>query len=134
MNLTNEGLEFSHRNLGILYTKLGDYKKAEYYLLSSKKLAVKIAQPVERLESVKCLSNLYKAKGDYVKALQFSEEYILLNDSLFNTQAISKLTEMNSLYELRLKKKKSNCLIVKMKSSSSKFSFSNQGLSFNAIF
>lgn len=102
-NVDREGIVFSYNSLGSLYTKLGDYRKAETYLLSAQKLATEITQPLRKLENFKYLINLYKGKSDFVKALEYSEYYIALDDSIFNIQATGKMAEMNSLYELQNK-------------------------------
>jgi len=56
--------------LGILYTSLKDYVKAESYLLDAVEFANRVNMPVLQKWSLESMATLYKNKSDYKKALK----------------------------------------------------------------
>nr|MCU0386329.1 sensor histidine kinase [Flavihumibacter sp.] len=51
----------------------------------------------------KQLSEMYKSKGDFQKALQFHERFASLNDSIFNENKSKQMTEMSVKFETERK-------------------------------
>lgn len=103
---------YSKKSLGQGYYKMGEYDTAEKYLTEVYDYAFNI-DDFETLEiSSNLLSELFKAKGQYKKALNFRNENQTIKDSLLNVSIVEKITEANAKYETEKKEKE----IVQLKS------------------
>lgn len=89
--------------LGELYFSQVKYKKAEDYLLRAKLLAEEINSfDLEREVYVR-LKNLYAAQNKGQKALYYYDKYIAVKDSIFNTESMKHMQEMETRYQTREK-------------------------------
>lgn len=92
-------LPFIKLNLFDCYIALKDYdsalKAAEEALVTSRKTGAKNIEA----RSLKGLYRVYKAKGDYKRALSYVERSMNLNDSVFSTTSEEKLLRQKSDFE-----------------------------------
>ncbi|HRN41635.1 MAG TPA: tetratricopeptide repeat protein [Vicingus sp.] len=77
------------KNLGNTYLKLNNKKTAEKYFIESYTLAKQMGFPSTISSSSFALYEFYYAKNEYKKALNYFEEYVLMNDSI-NNETIQK--------------------------------------------
>lgn len=82
---------------------LKDYTKALVYCQHAYDIANEIDYVDNKRDACDCLSRAYKAKGDYVKALKYAQEYILLNDSVINDEKKQKTIELQSKFEFTVR-------------------------------
>jgi signal transduction histidine kinase len=92
-----------YNTLGRLYTRKGDYGKAEQSLARAGALLTEVALPVQQRDNYKLLAELSVARGDHKRATAYYDKFITLNDTLFNTRSATKIAEINSLYQLEKK-------------------------------
>ncbi|HMG90692.1 MAG TPA: tetratricopeptide repeat protein, partial [Chryseolinea sp.] len=102
-HMDRDGLVMTYNTLGGVLTKKKAFGEAERFLQRGHDLAVSVNTPVELSNNHKIFAELYKAMGDNRKAIQYYDEYIALNDSIFTRQSATKIAEMSALYELEKK-------------------------------
>lgn len=91
-------------DMGMMYLDgKHDYKKALTYCQNAYKIANEIDYVDNKRDACDCLSRAYKAKGDYVKALKYAQEFIALNDSVINDEKKQKTIEMQSKFEFTVR-------------------------------
>jgi tetratricopeptide (TPR) repeat protein/DNA-binding CsgD family transcriptional regulator len=95
----NDRLVESQISLGRTYILLHELDKAEKILLESLQKAKEINSKSYTRRAYSALSDLYEAKTDYKKALQFKNLYSTINDSLFNQESFQKVMDLNIKYE-----------------------------------
>jgi tetratricopeptide (TPR) repeat protein len=91
-------------NIGIIYTKLRDYDKALTYLEKSLKINQDNGEEGHSGNFL-ALSELYSARGDYKKALEYHRLYSKKRDKEFYDRSSKQVAEMHAKYE-SLKKEK----------------------------
>jgi signal transduction histidine kinase len=88
-----------YSTIGLIHHTLKEYEKAIYY----EKKALDMANEIKLLGLVStCQYNLidiYSAKGDYRKALEYATLYKQTEDTLFNRDKNNKLTELKLQFE-----------------------------------
>ena len=104
-------------NLGIVYFSLKENELGEYYLKMGHDLAVQTQQHSLITLSSERLSNFYKRKQMFDKALDYYVVFKQNSDSLFNEDNVKKLTqlEMQHQYESRLRDAELNQLVADQK-------------------
>ncbi len=91
-----------YNDLGQIATINKDFEKAEKYLLDAINMAQKIS--FERQRAVyKSLTELATAKGNYEKALEYQQQMMNCNDSLYNTEKANAVNNLNIKYETKQK-------------------------------
>lgn len=88
-----------HNNLGNLYGKQGLNKKALFHLKKSLAMAKANTSVNSTLDILNAMSHTYAQMGDYKKAYECKEEFATLNDSIFNADHHSRITEMEQKYK-----------------------------------
>ena len=83
------------------FTNLEDYKTALDYGLKAKEISGNYGFFDSQKESSEVLFKVYKAMGNYKKALESHQQYKTLNDSLFNKANVEKIAQLE--YEYRYK-------------------------------
>src|SRR6185436_21038790 len=73
------------------------------YLKKSRALALQTNARLLLRNNAGFFSDLYEAKKDYKKALDFKKIYQALNDSIYSESSAGKLAEMQALYQLEKK-------------------------------
>lgn len=78
-----------------------EYDKALSKALKGKELAQKLKLLSFEKNINQLLSDIYKNKKDYKKALLYHQEYKLLNDSIFNKDNIAKIAQIENEYKYK---------------------------------
>ncbi len=84
--------------IGQAYLALKDYQLANYYLLNADSLSKELKTLEFEKSVVFQLAKYYSVTGQNQKSIQYYENFILLNDSMFNQKSHHLLTE----YEVKL--------------------------------
>ncbi len=92
-------------SLASIYIKLNKLNKADSVLREAIRLALKTGARKPLANSYQLLSEYYAKTGSYKKAFEYQSKYIHLNDSLLNSEMISKISEVNAKYETEKKEK-----------------------------
>jgi signal transduction histidine kinase len=98
-----EAMADSWQLMGRLLTKLGDFKKAEYYLDKAEKKAKQIKVSYILLNTFETRRELLKTESLFEKALQYSILYENLRDSIFTTHLSNRLSILENIYHLQEK-------------------------------
>lgn len=98
--------------LGAIYLKQKQLKKAEKYLLEAQLAAKRINARLYLRDNYRLSAELAKAQHQPEKANRYYEKFIALNDSLFNAQNAERIAQLNALYELDKKEKEIQVLNV----------------------
>ncbi len=78
------GLAKVTQEYGTLLLKQGKLADAEQYLQKSIRLARELGYPADISAAALPLQQLYRQKGDYLRALVMYDEYLLMHDSILN--------------------------------------------------
>jgi len=97
-------------DLGRCYLQKKDYEKAEKSFLHSAKISRENGLKRFLLNSLDYLSRLYRESGQYQKAFNSLNEFVILNDSVFNAESQKKVAEFNAKYELDKKQQENELL------------------------
>jgi signal transduction histidine kinase len=111
-------LLYCYNNIADIYQKENNYDKGIEYAEKSLKLAYEINALVEIGIVSKTLFEVYKGKGDYVKALKYHELHKQTEDSLFNlekTKAIANLEAKSEIEKQQAEIEKHQVEIEKQK-------------------
>jgi signal transduction histidine kinase len=100
-NAFSTGISYNHI-AGLLILK-GRLEEAEHYLGKSRLLAIQTQSKLLKRNNAKYFADLYEAKKDYKKALEFKKLYQVLNDSIYSESSAGKIAEMQALYQLEKK-------------------------------
>lgn len=95
-NNDQEGLAKSYGNIASVYIKTGDIGKAESYLLDGAEIARAIGSNKRLRKIYFNLKNIYHRAGLFDKALFYSEEYIALQDSIYNEETIRNIRDFET--------------------------------------
>ena len=91
------------QNIGYYYVAKAQYDSAEYYLLTAYNTAKELNQkPVLYMSSLG-LYNIYKRRGDLLRATKYVEESIAEKDSVYNEESSKQIAEMQTKYETEKK-------------------------------
>jgi tetratricopeptide (TPR) repeat protein len=86
------------RNLAMLYLQRGNYNRA----YSNARESLEIARSIESISvqslAWRILSEIREKQGMYQEALEYYQQFKILNDSLLDIEKQKKLTEMDALY------------------------------------
>ncbi len=98
-------LTHSFINLGRVYDKLGDEEKAISNFESALDNSLKSSTQKEELEIYKNLAAIYTRRGNYKQASEVLSNYVLLSDTLFNSEKNKQIAELQTKYESDKKEK-----------------------------
>lgn len=98
-NDRTDALWYNYCNLGLLYLKLEDYQKSEYYYELSRALANTMQSKSKLSQSLSGLSKLYQDQGDFKSALQFKIQSDSLASLLVNESTNSKIAALQIRYQ-----------------------------------
>src|SRR5690606_19442512 len=87
-------------NIGEVSISMGDYQQAERYLTKARTIADKMDASLLLTDNYRYMARLYKKTGRFEKALNYSEMFQNLNDSLFNRNTYTIISELTSLFEI----------------------------------
>jgi signal transduction histidine kinase len=97
-------------NIADVYLQLDQVDSSRYYYKFADSLVKNQALRTEALNVFYGFSNLYEKLGDYSLALKYKNEYLVLKDSIFNTEKERQIAEINAKYESD-KKERENALL-----------------------
>lgn len=100
---SKKGTAYSMLELGELYYLIADFKKAENYLLVCVKDAKEVNASDVLLKCYAILRKLYKGNKNYIKAIEYDELYIVLNEQVLGEEKLKSLTQMQIKYETERK-------------------------------
>jgi AraC-like DNA-binding protein len=89
--------------MGKLYTLIGDYEKANNYLLQSESIAKELGDKRILEDTYEKLSTLKKEQGNLVEALKYLELKMVYRDSVFTEEKSKQLAEVQTRYETEKK-------------------------------
>lgn len=104
------GVGLNYNRLGKAYIYLAKYDSSEFYLKESLKLAIPASSSDLIRVNYKDLADLYNKKGDLKQSIVYYEQYIDLQDSLFNKQTAQSLASFKTLFDLETKDQTINVL------------------------
>lgn len=87
-----------YNSIGNVYIEIRDYPKAKYYFDKSYELSEIIELDERILDVLLSYSKLYKAQGQYRTAVQYFEAYNSLRDTLFSSQKINEISNIETKY------------------------------------
>lgn len=102
-------------NLEELYLEKGDMNLSKKYFEIGGKEAYKLNSPNFKLEYLKGMLKSYKANSKFENALQFSEKYIQLKDSLYSIDSTKTSLEIEERFQSKLKNKEIELLKTQKK-------------------
>lgn len=91
----------AHIGLAKTYVSLKDYSNALIHAENGKKIANELELLPQQILVYKTMATIYKAKGNYKKALESHQQFKLLNDSLFNKENIEKIAQLEYEYKYK---------------------------------
>lgn len=100
-NAFSLGISYNHiASLLILKNRLDE---AQRYLEKSRLLGNQTQSKLLMRNNAMYFSDLYEARKDYKKALEYKKLYQVLNDSIYSESSAGKIAEMQALYQLEKK-------------------------------
>lgn len=96
-------LGVSYNSIGSLYIKLHDYDKAQKYLQDAERLSRVNGSKALAMNNNFYMAQLYEAQGDFQKALEYHKIYADLNSAIYHEADVSKLAELQALYQVEKK-------------------------------
>ncbi|MCE3229471.1 MAG: nprA, partial [Bacteroidetes bacterium] len=93
----------TYGNIGYIYKKEGDYKKALDYFFKALGIVKEIGNKEFMIESYKNIADTYKDLKDFEKAYQYYELYSVTKDSVLNESSNRSLIEMETKYDTEKK-------------------------------
>ena len=82
------------RNLGGIYEIMGNYDRSERSLIESAELYKELGMLIEIPTIYKALSEFAERKGNYPASLKYYKEYITLKDSLYGSEKVKQIADM----------------------------------------
>jgi len=89
----------THKDFADVYISLGEFKKAEGYLLQGIQLATRIHAPDLQVDNYLNLSKLFSLQGDYRKAFDAMVRHNSLNDSVYNVKKTEHIAHLQTLFD-----------------------------------
>ncbi len=93
------GISYVYVNRGLLYNNTKEYNKAINDCEKAKNIAIDIKNLELQLDACKCLSEAYKKVGEFKKAFENQELFIIAKDSFINKKNIKQLTQLQMQYD-----------------------------------
>ncbi|KAB2913752.1 MAG: tetratricopeptide repeat protein [Bacteroidetes bacterium] len=100
---SKKGIAYSMLELGELNYVSKDFKQAEKYLLLSIKSAEEVNASDVLLKCYTILRKLYKETKNYIKAIEYDDLFIILNEQVLGEEKLKSLTQMQIKYETERK-------------------------------
>ena len=104
------GIANTLKNIGKTHFRLNNLDDARLFLEKSLKLAIEIKANILIKESYSALSELFEAKKDFKKALQYHKKLTKMNNKIFNEDIRKKISEMETKFEIEKKEKQADIL------------------------
>jgi len=98
-----EGLSISLNNFGNVYYLKGKLAKAKSYSQQSMEIAVNLKKPILIKDAALILVKINKKEDNWKEALKMHELYLLMRDSVSNTESEKDIIRQKATYDLDLK-------------------------------
>lgn len=89
-----------------LYQKWGDYEKALDYARQGLNKAQSIGNKQHIIEGYECLAEIYEAQQKYEQAYNLYKQFKVVQDSLLNSERMTKINEMQVRFDVEQKNRK----------------------------
>ena len=100
----------NYLDLGSVYTAKKEFPKAELYLNTALNISEEINSNNAQNKVLLALSRLYEIKGDFQKALEYHKKYSAIKDTLFSSESIQKIGNIQKEYEVEKREMQNNAL------------------------
>lgn len=95
-------------NIGENYISMGKHAEAEKFLAKARDIAIRIKAHLLLADNYRYMSRMLKRTGNYQKALEYYEKFHHLDDSLFNRNKYTIISELKSSFEIEKKEQEIN--------------------------
>ena len=102
---SKESIASSNKVLGVVFNKMGQYRKAIQHLKSASDIYLEIGYLNYIVMVFEELMNSYHSLGDYKNAFIYSHKFIVYNDSINSMESQKSLNLLNTKYETEKKEK-----------------------------
>jgi serine phosphatase RsbU (regulator of sigma subunit) len=106
-------LSITYQSLGTLYLEQKNWQKARYYLKKSEQLVNKIGNIRTQMVLLNELFKLEKGTNNFIMALEYLEKYSALKDSIFNSDKMKELSDINTKNAIEINEEKSKAIQLK---------------------
>jgi len=93
------GIGITALNLANCYTKMKDYKKAEYYLILSNQIAIELNSSSMLSDTYKYYKLLFEAQNNYKKAYLYFNKERTISDSIYSAKKHQQIAELETKYQ-----------------------------------
>lgn len=104
----------SYLYISSVYDAMNNHDSASVYLSRALITAVKQGNPSQKLMVLQAAALFYKKSGEYKLSLEYFDEYVSLNDSLESLNSLTKIEQIQSVYEVINKDKDNKILQQKI--------------------
>jgi len=104
----------SYLEIASVFRKKMQLDSAVYYISKSLKLAKELGNPLQKREVLKTAAEFYKFTNDFLKASEYFAQYVYLNDSLEKLNSLTRIEQIQSVYETINKEKDNEILVHKV--------------------
>jgi two-component sensor histidine kinase len=99
------GIAWCYNEMGVVYLKDKKYKDAEAYCIKALAIGTELKEASSFANASKNLSLIYKATGDFEKAMHYYEAYVNSRDSVSNNDDRLKTAALETRREAELKER-----------------------------
>ena len=92
-------IALSYADLGAMYHEKKDFEKAMSFYLLSNEIALQMKYPQLLSENYLNLSSISEKKGNPALSLSYFKQYTALKDSVFSTEKMKQIEELNAKYQ-----------------------------------
>ena len=100
----------SYLSISSLYQSKSKDDSASYYIIKALKLSERINNPSQKLLVLKAAAKNYEKIRNFEKAYNFYSSYVILNDSLEALNSLTKIEQIQAVYEV-INKEKDNKIL-----------------------
>jgi tetratricopeptide (TPR) repeat protein len=100
----------SYLSISSLYQSISKEDSASYYITKALKLSERINNPSQKLLVLKAAAKYYEKIRSFEKAYNFYSSYVILNDSLEALNSLTKIEQIQAVYEV-INKEKDNKIL-----------------------
>ncbi|MDP4280596.1 MAG: tetratricopeptide repeat protein [Bacteroidota bacterium] len=104
----------AYLNMGSLYENMNNMDSANSCFARTLQLAEVIGNPTQELEALLAAAKYYKRHGDTKKSNECFSRYVTLNDSLVSLNSLTKMEQIQAVYEVINKEKDNKILQQKI--------------------
>jgi len=87
-------------SIATVYQIMGKNDSSNVYIAKALKLATKLGNPSEKMKVFMRAAAYYKSTGNYLQSSNYYEKYLKLNDSLETLNNLTKIEQIQAVYEV----------------------------------